>query len=53
MWWSGFNAPGYGYDQIFDFNRAESDKLDMRGSGANTIDVYGVVNLAASDSIFS
>ena len=29
-----FNAPGYGYDQVFDFNRVEGDRIDMRGSGA-------------------
>ncbi len=26
------DAPGWGYDQIFDFNRAEGDRIDMRGS---------------------
>ena len=28
-----FDAGGWGYDQIFDFNRGEGDRLDMRGSG--------------------
>ena len=28
-----FGLAGWGYDQIFDFTRAESDKNDMRASG--------------------
>ena len=37
-----FNAPGSGYDQIFDFNRTEGDRLDMRGSG---ITAFGQMTL--------
>ncbi|WP_160122625.1 calcium-binding protein [Rhodovarius lipocyclicus] len=31
-----YNAPGWGYDQIFDFVRAEGDKIDLRGSGVTS-----------------
>ena len=31
-----FDAPDYGYDQVFGFNRVEGDRLDMRGSGATS-----------------
>jgi 2',3'-cyclic-nucleotide 2'-phosphodiesterase (5'-nucleotidase family) len=28
-----FDAPGWGRDEVFDFNRAEGDRIDLRGSG--------------------
>lgn len=30
-----FDLAAWGYDQIFDFNRTQGDRLDMRGSGAS------------------
>ena len=36
-----FEAAGWGYDQLFDFNRNDGDVLDLRGSGASfaTLDI--------------
>jgi len=36
------NAASSGYDQVFDFNRAEGDRFDMRGSG---ITAFGQLNI--------
>ncbi len=36
-----FNAPGWGYDQIFDFNRAEGDVISLVGSGVTGFDGLG------------
>lgn len=40
-----FDAPGWGRDELFDFGRAEGDRIDMRGSGLSfadlTIEVIG------------
>ena len=53
-----FDAPGWGYDQLFDFNRSEGDKLDMRGSGVTGFAQLGFYSagghtavLAGSDRI--
>lgn len=42
----GSNAPGWGYDQIFDFSRAAGDKTDMRGTGATS---FGQLTLTLID----
>ena len=38
-----FTVAGWGYDQLFDFNRAQGDLIDLRGSGATfaTVTIYG------------
>ncbi len=41
-----FDAAGWGCDQIFDFNRAEGDRIDLRGSGVTStagFDAFQVV----------
>ncbi len=39
----GFNATGWGYDQVFEFSTGDGDKLDFRGSGLtlSQLTVYG------------
>jgi len=47
----GFNAPGWGYDQIFDFNRDQGDKIDMRGSGVTSFAQLSTVNFGVNQSV--
>ncbi len=34
-----YDAPGWGRDEVFDFNRAEGDRIDLRGSGYDFADL--------------
>ena len=46
-----FDLAAWGYDQLFDFNPAEGDRLDMRGSGVNDFAALSVEAIAGSSII--
>jgi len=45
-----FDAPAWGYDQIFDFSRAEGDRIDMRGSGITSLDAFAAIQTFGNDT---
>ena len=47
----GFTEPGWGYDQVFDFSRAEGDRFDMRGSGATNFAQLGVATIGPDTAV--
>jgi len=39
-----FDLPSFGTDEIFDFNRGEGDRIDMRGSGITSLAGFAFIN---------
>ena len=48
-----FDLAGWGYDQVFDFNRAEGDKIDMRGSGVADLAGFSAFYVAGTGSVLA
>jgi hypothetical protein len=49
----GFDVAGWGYDQIFDFSRAEGDRIDMRGSGVTSLAEFSAVYGASGSTVLT
>ena len=47
-----YDAAGWGYDQIFDFSRAEGDRIDMRGSGITAYGQLSFQNLGGNTVVY-
>ncbi len=48
-----FDLAGWGYDQVFDFSRAEGDRLDFRGSGITDFAQFVQFNMNRSTALIA
>jgi urease beta subunit len=46
-----FDVAAWGYDQVFDFSRAEGDRFDMRGSGATSFAQLSIGTIGADSLV--